>query len=62
MKHLPVVIAFLSAALMSLQPFKHGPNGAFMNTTGGIKSKLTAEIDAARRACTTDCSHELSGE
>jgi hypothetical protein len=37
-------------------------NGAFMNTTSGIRSKRRAELDAARRDGETDRSPELAGD
>jgi len=54
--------AALIAGSLCGQRFYHGLNGALMNMTGDIKSSLTVELDAIRRACTPDCAHELSGE
>jgi Sec-independent protein translocase protein TatA len=34
----------------------------FEDASRGFKSQLAAELDAARRSCETDCSHESVGD
>jgi Sec-independent protein translocase protein TatA len=50
-KRLPTMLAYVARAKAELE-----------NATRGLKSQLVAELDAARRAGTTDCPHVLVGD